>query len=66
MALYDGPLLKWFKTEWPKHTEAKLDLGKCCLRFRILDQIPYALIGELAKKVTPTQWIKTYEKAVKR
>jgi hypothetical protein len=66
MALYDGPLLEWLKREWPKHTEAKLDLGKCCLRFRKLDQIPYALIGELAKKITPAQWIKIYEKTVKR
>jgi hypothetical protein len=66
MGLYDGPLLKWLAAEWPKHTEAKLDLGKCCLRFKKLDQIPYALIGKLAKKVAPSVWIKTYEKAVKR
>jgi hypothetical protein len=66
MGLYEGPLLEWFKREWPRHTTAKLDLGKCCLRFKNLDQIPYALIGKLATKVTPAAWIKIYEKAVKR
>lgn len=66
MGLYDGPLLEWLQAQWPKHTDAKLDLGKCCLRFRKLDQIPYALIGQLATQVTPAAWIKIYEKAVKR
>ncbi len=53
MGLYDGPLLAWFKAAWPKHTAAKLDLGKCCLRFRNVDEIPYGLIGELAGRMTP-------------
>ncbi len=63
MGLYEGPLLRWFESQWAKQTEAKLDLGKCCLRFRKLDQIPYALIGELAGKLTPADWIKIYEKS---
>ena len=63
LGLYDGPLLAWLKDEWPKHTEAKLDLGKACLRFKKPEQIPYALIGELAKKMTPEQWIRSYESA---
>jgi hypothetical protein len=66
MGLYDGPLLAWFKAEWPKHTPAKLDLGKCCLRFRDPDTIPYALIGELAGKMTPEAWIKKYRRAFVR
>ena len=61
MGLYDEKLLTWLKREWPKHTEAKLDLGKCCLRFKKVDEIPYALIGELAKRMTPRQSIKAYE-----
>lgn len=61
MGLYDGPLLAWLKNEWPKHTDAKLDLGKCCVRLRQLDAIPYELLGKLAGRVTPQQWIKQYE-----
>jgi len=63
MGLYDGPLLRWLEREWPKHSELKLDLGKCCLRFKKLDQIPYALVGELARQMTPEDWISVYESA---
>lgn len=63
MGLYDGPLLEWFKAEWPKHTTAKLDLGKVCLRLRKLDAIAYDLIGSLARRMTPRQWIALYEAA---
>lgn len=63
MGLYDGPLLTWLKAQWPKHTEAKLDLGKCCLRLKNPEKIPYALLGELATKLTPQQWIKVYEES---
>jgi uncharacterized protein YdhG (YjbR/CyaY superfamily) len=61
MGLYDGPLQEWFKAEWPKHTSARLDLGKCCLRFRNVDEIPYDLIGKLARRMTPRAWIEVYE-----
>ena len=64
IGLYAGPLLDWLKAEWPKRTTAKLDLGKCCLRFRKLDDIPYDLIAELAARMTPTEWISAYQSAV--
>jgi len=67
MGVYSDPkLLKWFTSEYPKHTTAKLDMGKSCMRFKKLDQIPYKLIGELAKKMTVKDWITLYEKEVKR
>lgn len=66
MGLYDGPLLSWLRAEWPKHTEMKLDVGKCCLRLKKLDQIPYELLGQLASRMTPQQWIEVSEAATKR
>lgn len=63
MGLCDGPLLAWFRTAWPKHTKAKLDAGKCCLRLRNLVEIPNGLIGEPAGRMTPLQWIEVYEAA---
>lgn len=62
----DKKLLKWFTSEYPKHSTAKLDMGKSCIRFKKPDQIPYKLIGQLAGKVTPQEWIKVYEKRIKR
>lgn len=62
MGIYANPeILNWFTQEFPKHSKAKLDMGKSCIRFKKMDQIPYALIGELATKFTPQQWIDLYE-----
>lgn len=57
-------LLDWFITEYAKHSKLKLDMGKSCIRFKKIDQIPYKLIGELSAKITPAQWIEMYEKAL--
>ena len=67
MGLYsDKKMLAWFQKEYGKRVEGKLDMGKSCIRFKKLDQIPYDLIAELATKVTPQEWIACYESAVKR
>lgn len=67
MGLYAGlSLHEWFAGEWPKHSSKKLDCGKCCLRFKKAEEVPLKLIGELAAKLTPGQWIGIYEQAMKR
>jgi len=40
-------------------------MGGSCIRFKKMDQIPFKLIGELASKVTPKQWIEIYENNLK-
>jgi hypothetical protein len=59
-------LLDWFTDEYPKHSKYKLDMGKGCVRFKKPDQIPLDLIGQLAARVTPKQYIEVYERAIKR
>ena len=67
MGIYSMPeLLDWFTKEYPKHCKTKLDMGKSCVRFKKPEQIPYELIGELMKKVTPDQWIEVYETQLKK
>lgn len=67
MGIYANPtLLKWFMDEFPKNSKTKLDMGKSCIRFKKPDQIPFKLIGELATKMTPKQWVDIYEKELKR
>lgn len=67
MGIYSDPkLLEWFVTEYPKHSKQKLDMGKSCIRFKKLDEIPYQLIGELMKKMTAEQWISIYETMLKK
>ena len=66
MGLYDGPLLDWFTHEWDQHTTARLDMGKCCIRFRKLDRIPYVRIATLAALMGPKEWVEAYQKATSR
>ena len=67
MGIYSDPaLLKWFTNEYPKHSKRKLDMGKSCIRFKNMNDIPYNLIGELASKMTPKEWISMYEKVLKK
>ena len=67
MGIYAMPqLLKWFTTEYPKHSPSKLDMGKSCIRFKKPEHIPYKLIGELIKKVSAKDWIEVYEENLKR
>ena len=67
MGIYaDKKLLDWFTKEYPKHNKTKLDMGKSCIRFKKIDQIPYALIGELTQKITVQDWINTYESIIKK
>jgi uncharacterized protein YdhG (YjbR/CyaY superfamily) len=62
----DDELMDWFTSEYPKHVKTKLNIGKSCIRFKNPDHIPYELIGELARKMTPEEWISLYEKNIKR
>ncbi len=61
-----GALLAWFQKEWPRHSTKKLDMGKSCIRFKKPEDVPMALIGALAAKLTPEQWIAAYEATLKR
>ncbi|MGB1247853.1 MAG: DUF1801 domain-containing protein [Chitinophagales bacterium] len=64
MGIYtDEKLMDWFATEYPKHCKYKLDMGKSCIRFKKIEDIPYKLIGQLASKMTADDWIAKYEAA---
>jgi hypothetical protein len=63
MGIYMNPeLLNWFVSEYPKHSKQKLDMGKSCMRFKKMEEIPYQLIAELMQKTTAAEWIDLYEK----
>ncbi len=63
MGLYaDEKTLAWFQKEYPKYSKYKLNMGKSCVRFKRMDDIPYQLIGMLCSKISVEDWIKMYEK----
>jgi uncharacterized protein YdhG (YjbR/CyaY superfamily) len=66
MGIYAQPdLLDWFVIEYAKVCKTKLDMGKSCIRFKKMDDIPYDLIGALVAKVSVADWISWYESIYK-
>ena len=67
MGIYANPeLLNWLVAEYPKHSTQKLDMGKSCIRFKKIDQIPFELIAELVQKIAVEEWIACYESSFKK
>ena len=67
MGIYANPeLLDWFVNEYPKHCKRKLDMGKSCIRFKKVEEIPFELIAELMQKMTVENWIDLYEENIKK
>lgn len=66
MGIYSDPdMLKWFQTEYAQHCKYKLDMGKSCIRFKRMDDIPFDLIAKLIGKMAPKDWINRYESSLK-
>jgi len=50
----------WFRKEWAK-TGKKLDMGKCCVRFKKLDDLALDVIGEAIRRVPAREYITKYQ-----
>jgi len=67
MALYflsfygDPALSTWFTTEYKKSGK-KLDMGKACVRFKKLDDLPLDVIGKVIAATPAEKYIEQYEK----
>lgn len=67
MGIYaDENLLNWVKEEYAKECKTKLDMGKGCIRFKKMDDIPFQMIAELATKISVEEYIALYEKNFKK
>jgi len=65
MGIYaNTEIYDWFVAEYPKHCKYKIDMGKSCIRFKKMEDIPFDLIAELMKKYTVEEWINTYDKVL--
>jgi len=62
MGLYANlELYNWFVSEYTKYSKYKLDMGKSCIRFKRMDDIPYELLGQLFQKMSVQDWIDIYQ-----
>lgn len=63
MTVYgDAPLAEWFQSAWAS-TGKKLDMGKSCIRFRKLEDLPLEVIGEAVRRMTVEDFIAFYERS---
>lgn len=66
MALYlhglygDAKRSAAFAKAW-KATGKKLDMGKCCVRFKSLNDVPLEVVGDVIAKVSVANYVKQYE-----
>jgi len=61
MSIYSDPKMeKWFTNEYKK-TGKRMDVGKSCVRFRNLENLPLKLIGEAISKVSVDDYITLYK-----
>ena len=56
-------LLEWFRGAWAK-TGKTLDMGKACIRFKRLEDLPLDVIGEAIRRVPAELYIQQYEAAL--
>lgn len=67
MGIYGDPtLLDWFQKTYEDLGIGKLNMGKSCIRFKKIDQIPLDLVAALCQKITPAQYIDQYEASRQR
>lgn len=64
MCIYGSPEQEtWFKDAWAKAGK-KLDMGKSCVRFKKLSDIPLEVIGEAIKRVPAKKYIEHYQTSI--
>jgi hypothetical protein len=65
MSVYgDSDHHKWFLSEWKKSGK-KLDMGKCCVRFKKVEDLALDVIAELFRRMTARKYIEYCESATR-
>lgn len=57
------PHSHWFREAW-RATGKKLDMGKCCIRFKRVDDLALDVIGEAIRRFPVKKFIEHYESAI--
>lgn len=71
MALYlmcvygSTPHARWFKSAYKKSGK-KLDMGKSCVRFKSIDDLPLDVLGQAIARVSVDELLRFYEKSRKK
>jgi uncharacterized protein YdhG (YjbR/CyaY superfamily) len=61
MGMYtDGPDEQWFRKQYADRG-VKLDMGKSCVRFNKIEDVPLDVLGEAIERIPPDRFIDLYE-----
>ena len=64
MTVYGDPETEhWFRQAW-QAAGKKLDMGKCCVRFKRLEDVPLEVIGQVIARVPVKEYIARVEKVL--
>lgn len=55
----------WFRDAWQASGKKKPDMGKACVRFKRLDDLPLDVIGEAIRRMPAQRYIALYELTLK-
>ncbi len=65
MCIYNDQIhAAWFRKAWMK-TGKKLDMGKSCVRFKKIEDVPLEVIGQAIKRVPVKKYIERYESVIR-
>jgi hypothetical protein len=65
MCLYGGgEHERWFRETWAR-TGKKLDMGKCCVRFKKLADLPLDVVGQAVRRVPARTYLAHYESSIR-
>jgi hypothetical protein len=65
MSVYGSPQLRrWFEQEY-RRSGKKLDMGKSCVRFRSVDDLPLDLIGKAIASVSVDAYVAAYQASMR-
>jgi hypothetical protein len=66
MCIYGSPVEEaWFRAAWAK-TGKRLDMGKSCVRFKKLEDLPLDVIGEAIRRMPAKKYIANYEAVLQK
>jgi hypothetical protein len=64
MCIYgDAATRKWFEAAW-RASGKKLDMGKCCVRFKRLEELPLDVLGQAIARVPVARYVANYQQTM--
>lgn len=61
----ETPESKWFRETWTR-TGKRLDMGKSCIRFKRLEDVPLEVVTEAIRRVPVKSYVQSYEAMLAR